>query len=328
MKLETTLNKDKQQWWNRPLWGEKSLWDRLNEPVSNLVDNKEILSLHNQALIQAILLAETISKQDREEFSHPEFIKFLKIRNKVNKEIDEYEYLLNSIRLVTVSLQLKDIFISLGEVENRYQGFQEQGFYDFINSLIEKNLTRDEFLAVINNRFPYYTSLLSNPNIENALKSYKKGIEILAVNSLGLKILGNLKKHQINYVIFLNKLHEIINNLIQKNHLENLNFLEAFISKNSSFFKQLNKIIELSETLNNDTNQALIIQFVGLSYKYKSDYVEFKDFLTLLSQWEKTYQTINNIRAECADISKNFGKKFEQEIPGLEIYEKYHNLLA
>jgi hypothetical protein len=327
MNINAILKKDQEQWWNRLLWGKKSLRERLNDPVFESSSNEDILSFYNLGLMQATLLAEVIRNQDKQEFVNPEFISFLKLKN---KEIDKYKDLLKSIRLLTIALQLKDIFFTLWNIENRFQGFQEQNFYDFIAELIEKNVTQSEFLTILNQRFDEDISFLDNSNIQTALKSYKKGIEILSVNNLGLKLLGNFQKNQINYMIFLKNFNDMINILIEKKYIHHLSSLEIYVNRNrnSVFFKQISKVIELSGTLNNYKNQALVIQYVGLNYKYTSDYLEFKEFLNFLSQWEKTYQIITNIRQEYKEMSQKLPQEFKQEIPGLEIYQKYHNLLC
>jgi hypothetical protein len=227
-----------------------------------------------------------------------------------------------------VLLELKDIFLVLGDIENRYQGFQEQNFYDFISELSEKKLTKSEFLTILNKKISEDISIINNSNTRLALKSYKKGIEILAFNNLGLKLLNNFKRNQIDYAIFSKKFQEMINILIEKKHINHLDCLELFIDRNSAFFQQVSNIIELSESLNNYKNQALLIQYVGLNNKYQSDYLEFNEFLSLLTEWQQTYQVIINIRREYNDLYQKIPQQFEQEIPGLEIYEKYNNLLS
>jgi len=163
-------------------------------------------------------------------------------------------------------------------------------------------------------------SFIHNSQSKNALKSYKKAIEILAENELALHLLSNFKKRQINYVIFLKKIINSINQLTEKKVLDNRVFLDVFVHRNSSFFKQVSHVIELPITNNYSHNITLILQYVALNCKYRKDYLNLREFLDLLNQWQKVHQIIVTIRDK---YEQYYCPDFKQEIPGLNLYQKY-----
>ena len=216
-------------------------------------------------------------------------------------------------------------------LENYKKALDNIANYEFslklLRFLLTQNLTRAEFIKSLENKVQEIMPQIQTKEGKEALESYAKTLKNLAEQELGLELLSLFKKYQLTDYWLLQDISEIIN----KFQLEKLDDSLPFFNKvkaDLEIFTKLGKIIGVSEDMDKPEHYANILQYICLTYKYQEAFDHFKKLVVLLQEWQKRYQIIKNIRLECDKSNYRKPKEFNQDIPGLDIYNKYKVHLA
>lgn len=284
-------------WWNRPLWGDKTMLEKLfSHPDANTKTNgnneleipEKIISIHNQELQRLKELNIFLVKLEDEKFTSQEFIFLIKIKSFELKGIDEYQKISYSSKLLTVGLNTKAFFEILEDIELHYRGKKQQELYNFVSNLLAKNLTKTQYLNKIHKNIAdtlYLTK--SSKNRKELLSSYKKSLINLADSEIGLKLLKFLLSQNLNNKQFVKSIYLKLNEILPQIKSE-----EGTLS--------LKRYAKALESL---AHQELALKLLSLFKKYNlADYsllsyiAELKtDFATQnLTNFAYFFQIVNN----------------------------------
>jgi hypothetical protein len=323
--LKTQLSQ--KPWWNRPLWGDKSLLEKLVSKLSKPEVSESAIHLHNRELREAQRFSKMARAIDSDKFSTQEFLLFVKIKYLLANDLDGYEGLFDSAQLLQAALKVKDSLMVLRQTELRYQSYKQQQFYKFVEDLLSQDLDKETFRERIQTKLTELLVQIKTKEGKTALQVYVKELENIAKCELGLKLLFSLKGYYLIDYSILSKIATIINSLDKKN-IQNFKEIVSLVLVNYEVFKKLRKIIDLSEEQNTPETHARLIQYIVLSHTYQPAFLKFQEIEAVLWKWYKHYQAILAIRQEYPPSQYKQPKDFSQEIPGLKIYLKYKNWLS
>jgi hypothetical protein len=71
-----------------------------------------------------------------------------------------------------------------------------------------------------------------------------------------------------------------------------------------------------------------MIQFIALTYRHGLSYLKFDELINVMRKWFKPYNAIIGIRREYSSMQYKLPAEFCEEIPGVDIYEKYKKSLT
>ncbi|MBF2022275.1 MAG: hypothetical protein IGR93_19830 [Hydrococcus sp. C42_A2020_068] len=324
---ELKTQPNQKPWWNRPLWGDKSLLEKLICKFSKPEVSKEAIHLHNQELLKTQLFSNLAKAIDSDKFDSQEFLLFVKIKYLLASNLDEYEGLSESAQLLEIALKTKDSLMVLYQTELRYQTYKQQQFSKFVEELLSQDLGTETFRERVRAKLTELLVQIKTEEDKMALQAYVKELNYLSKHELGLKLLFSLKRYYAVDYSILSKIAAIINRLGKKD-IQDLKRLVSLVLVNYEFFKKLKKIIGLSEEKNTPETYARLIQYLALNHKYQLTFLKFQELELVLWQWCKHYQAILAIRQQYPPSQYKQPKDFSQEIPGLKIYLKYKNWLS
>lgn len=327
MVLELKTQLSSKPWWNRPLWGDKSLLEKLICKFSKPEVSEEAIHLHNQELFNAQRFSDLAKAINRDKFDSQEFLLFVKIKYLLTSNLDGYERLSESAQLLEAALKTKDSLMVLYQTELRYQTYKQQQFSKFVEELLSQELDTEKFRERVKVKLTELLEQIKTEEDQIALQAYVKELNYLSKHELGLKLFLLLKRYYAVDYSILSKIAAIINSLGQKD-VQDLKRLVSLVLVNYEVFKKLRKIIGLSEEQNTPETYARLIQYIELSHKYQLTFLKFQELESVLWQWCKHYQAILAIRQQYPPSQYKQPKDFSQEIPGLKIYLKYKNWLS
>lgn len=314
-------------WWNRPVIGENSLVEDLLGKFGKKEVSESALFLHNREMTDLRVFAKTAKAIDNEKFGKQEFLVFVKMQYLLQKGINEFEGLYDSLQLLKVAIDAKDCFISIDQTELRYRGTKQQDFYKFVEHLLEDHEDKAAFREQMQMKLANLIPEVKTEEGKTALQSYGKHLDKLSDNELGLKLLSLFKAYELaDYSILL-----VISDIIQslgKWDLLNFKELVSVVRVNYDVFEKLRNIIELSERQSTPETYTIMIQFIALSNRHAIYYLKFDDLMKVIQKWFKTYQAMIGIRQEHPPSEYKQPKEFKEPIPGIEIYEKYKRWLT
>jgi hypothetical protein len=70
-----------------------------------------------------------------------------------------------------------------------------------------------------------------------------------------------------------------------------------------------------------------MLQYIALRNRYQHSLAQFQQLISLLKNWLKYYESIVTIRDEYASNKYKQPPIFLQEIPGLDLYQKYEEFI-
>jgi hypothetical protein len=317
-------------WWNRPLFGDQSLLQRLKNWWKGiffqaLVPDSSVL-LYKDSFTQLRNISAIAKNIDNEKFSSQEFLTFLKINSAVKNNQGEYEGLKYTIDLLRVALETKDCFLQIEQIESRYFSYSQQEFYQFIFELLERELTKDEFKELVQRELSQTIPKIKTDEGKTALQSYSNQLDILSEDQLGLKLLFLFKQYNLTDFSLLRTVAEIADSFYDKS-LESLKEFTVIVRVNTEIFLKLGEIIKVPKQKNNPQTYALILQYIALRNRHKGAFGQFKQLINLLKQWEQFYEPIMAIRREYPPTEYKQPPIFREELPGFSLYQKYQQYL-
>ncbi|MBC6419028.1 MAG: hypothetical protein GDA44_09695 [Prochloron sp. SP5CPC1] len=316
IKLATVENQPNvKPWWNRLLWGDRSLFADLRKPD---VPEKAIL-LHNQVLKEARELTEQAELLEKKEFSNHEFLLFLRIK-------DNLEDLHQSAELLLAGLKVNQLFQVSEQLKLYYIGLKSEEFNSFLVDLLNENFTKDVMLALISNKLTSAIPQIGYAERNYALTHYLEALDKLAEQESVLQLISSWKQQELTKYSILKHINDIVQS-IPTEYRQDLKALTVLVKANYKLFEQIASIIKIPAGKNTPKTHARILQYIALAHEYQADYSQFQELSKILAIWENSYQKILDIREEYNSHQYKQPQEFSQEIPGLELYQKYSTYL-
>lgn len=331
---QSTLNPDvtstnpKKAWWQKGVFSENGLIGKwFHRWFGHLFRTREEISestvfLYNRAMSDIRVLGKNMQIIDNEKFGNDEFLVFIKIKYLLNKNLDEYAGLLESIQLLQLAIDTKDSFIAIDQTELRYRGTTQQEFYQYTETLLGSYGDITSFRQNIQLKLSEVIPQTKTDEGKVALNAYSKHLNRLSEHELGLKLLSLFKAYQLADYSVLREISELVQRL-DKNDLQDYKTLISLVMTNYSSFEKLRKIISVSDKNNNPETYARMLQYIGLSYRHGLSYIKFEELMGITKRWFRPYQTALSIRAAHPPHQYKQPIDFAPEFMGEEIYFKY-----
>ncbi len=316
--------------WNRPLFGDKSLVQRLKNWWKQaffraIVPDSSVL-LYRDSFTQLRNISVIAKNIDNDKFSSQEFLTFLKINSTVKNNAGEYEGLRYTIDLLRVALETKDCFLKIEQIEARYFSYTQQEFYQYVVELLQRELPKEEFKELVQKELLQTIPKVKTDEGKTALQSYSNQLDILSEDQIGLKLLLLFKQYNLTDFSLLRTVAEIADSFYDKN-LESLKEFTVIVRVNSELFLKLGEIIKVPKQKNTPETYALILQYIALRNRHRTAFGQFKQLIGLLKQWEQFYEPIMAIRQEYPPSEYKQPPIFLEELPGYSLYQKYQQYL-
>lgn len=314
-------------WWNRPLWGDKSMLEKLQQAIHQDYEQipEEVIEHYHRVMGEVRLLAPIAKALDNEKFNNQEFIFFLKIISQFNQKDGELFSLKHYVTLFRVAIEAKNSFLKIEDIELFYRSLKQQEFYQFVNLKLEENLSSHQFIQGLEKKIVAILPEIKSEEGKQALITYKTTIEkVASQDELGLRLLYLFKKYELKDYSLLRIISDMIVYL-QNRNLQDFNDMLILVQVNETTFEQLGRIIEIPLHKKTKENYAKMLQYVALRQKYQNTYIQFQRLVEILYQWHNFYEILIGIREQYPSSKFDQPTAFSKEIPGESIYFKYHN---
>jgi hypothetical protein len=283
----------------------------------------DITFLHNRSLKELKKLGNSLNSIDDDKFNSQEFVLFLKIKDSLENGDNEYKKIEHSIKLLEAALAAQVSYLSLEQTELRYRSYKQQELYDFVAKLLlEENLDKNNFRESIKKKLSEILPLVNTEEGRAALQSYLKDLNTVSEHEFGLKLLALFKQYNLTDFSILKSVSETVNQLQRKN-LFDLKGLNALVIINYDVFEKLGPILGLSTLECKPDTFARMLQYFGLKQRHSVVYLKFQELMEVLRKWLKPYNSVIAIRQEYESNKYHQPKEFTEDIPGLNIYQKY-----
>lgn len=318
-------------WWNRPLWGEQSMWERLTSVFIREIIPESSIFLHDRALAKIQKITPLIEGLYDDKFGHPEFILLLKIRAAFNRNLGEYQGLKEKSEMLQAALEAKDSFLNIEETEFQYRSYTQQIFYEEIFKLLEsleQQTISDDFDQAVQELTESTVQKLKTEEGAQAIRAYSKELQNLSSgHKLALRLLYLFKRYQLADFSILRKISDLVLTFTKK-ELHNSKQIFIEIKLNYSIFEKMGKIIGITGKKNNPDTYTKIIRYIALMEKHKDSYSQFKRLLSHLKEWKEPYDHLATLREEYPSKVYKIPKTFREKVPGIEMYERYQSSLS
>ncbi len=309
-------------WWNRPLVGELSLWERLNQLFYKEEIPDSVISIHDVALSEGMKLFRRAKSIEIEKFGSKEFLAFVRIKYDLAQNKSTHQNLEKYAQLLQVGMKTKKSFIALEQIEINHQGKKFNEFYEYVNTLLVKLSTPASFKVYLQPKFAEVYPTMSSEEGKTALCNYVQQLESLSEHELGLRLLAAFKEYKLSDYSILRKVSDIIKNL-ERQDLLDLKGLKVRIFAEKAVFEDLGKIINIPIEERNTDTFSRILQYIALGEKHESSYPKFQELAHLLEKWNENYDAIQSIRSQYPSKYYKKVKTFLQTFPGVDLYDKY-----
>lgn len=316
-----------------------------NVPESSLI-------IHNQLFSEIKILGSIAKTLDNDFFNQSDFQFFLDIRASFVRNINQYQGLENSAELLRVAIAAQSIFLKIEQTELRYRSLKQQEYYDYILQILTEEFETEpaqeeengiliaqkqispkkEYSPVIfkeklRSKLEEIKATIKSEEGQKALDDYAESIEQLATTKdIGLRLLYLFKKSNIKDLSILRILSDMVDYL-QSKDLRKTNAVIDLVRKNQNIFVQVTRIIGLPKSKETLENYAVILQYLGLSKKYEKYSEQFFRLMAIMEEWMNLYTMIENHRLKYPAQEYNLPPEYIKDIPGMEIYQKYENMI-
>lgn len=323
----SSSDKLRKPWWNRPLVGELSIWERINRIFYKEEIPDSVIGIHDAALREGTKLFHRAKSIEVEKFGSKEFLAFVRIKydlaqNKaINKNLEKYAQLLQ------VGMKTKKSFIALEQIEINHQGKKFNEFYEYVNSLLSKLSTPASFKVYLQPKFAEVLPTMTSEEGKTALCNYVQQLESLSEHELGLRLLAAFKAYKLSDYSILRKVSDIINSL-ERHDLLDMKGLKVRIFSEYAVFEDLGKIINIPQEERNTDTYSRILQYIALGEKHEASYPKFQELANLLERWNENYGAVQSIRDQYPSKRCKKVRTFLDTFPGTDLYEKYKNYFS
>ncbi|MGK7946226.1 MAG: hypothetical protein AB4058_17330 [Microcystaceae cyanobacterium] len=325
-----TQNKDattKEGWWHTPVTEVGNVITSLFSRSPQKEISEEVMLLHNRDMIDVRVFAKTAEAIDNDKFCKAEFLHYVRQRYSVNKGINGYEGLKDSIELLQVAIEAKDSFIAIDQTESKYRSSIQQKLYRCVEEQLAASVSKDVFHKIVFDKLEEILPKIKTEEGKKALQDYAGHLARLSENQLGLKLLSLFKTYQLADYSVLQIISQILQKLSKQDTLNEDNLLKI-VKVNYPIFIKLRRIIGLSPVQSTPETYTKILNYIGLSYRHALSYHQFDQLLQVMRQWVKPYYVVDGIRKEHPPRDYTQPKEFAEQIPGLALYMKYKKSLT
>jgi hypothetical protein len=311
-------------WWNVSISSAiETLMGKMGkEPVPEVA-----LAIHNREMMDTIVFAKTAQAIDNAKFTQHEFLLLIKIKYCLDRGLEEYAGLKQSVKYLQAAIEAKNSYLLLDQTELRYRSSKQQEFYRHIQDILDHHSDRQFFRNSVHNKLMETLPDVKSEEGKIALQDYEKEIDKLAEYELGLKLFSLFKAYQLADYSILRSISDMVISFKEKDTM-NSKALALMVVDKFDIFEKLGKIIGLSAQQNTPENYAKMLQYIALEARHKKAYDQFQDLLSVMRKWYKPYQNIIRVRAEHPPDKYKQPKEFTEAIPGESLYEKYKNSLS
>lgn len=330
--IETSLNTASASlpWWKLPVFGEGGIIARLLGKLfggGKLEIPETVQSVHNAEMMALRIFAKSMEAIDTYKFSNQEFILYIKIKYCLDKGLDEYEGLAQSLKFLQAAIEAKDSFLRLDQTELRYRSLKQQEFYQYIETILADHEDRSAFNAQVKAKLAELLPEVKTDEGKIALQEYQKELERLAKFELGLKLFSLFKAYQLADYTILTTISNMVVSIREKDSID-YKTLSALVIGKYDVFEKLKTIIGVSDRKHKPDTYARMLQVIALGYRHQKSYPIFAELLQILRQWYRPYRAILGIRGEYPAAQYKIPKSFTDPLVGVEIYEKYRKALT
>ncbi len=306
--------------------GNGGIFENLLDKYGNPQVPENAVALHNRNFKQLTSLGSKVAKIAKEKFGSEEFMLYLKLRQQVEKGVDEYKNINQSIQYLEVAIATQSSFLKLEQTESRYRSRKQQEFYNFVAETVAEDLDKDVFRNTLKRKLAEIVPLLNSEEGRTALQSYIKEITKISQHNLGLKLFSLFKQHNVTNFTILAKVADIVKK-IQAEDLLTQNNLVVIILENYDVFENLAPIIDIKEDRVSPETFAILMQYMGLVHRHENAMSEFASLSKGLKQWHKPYKSLMTIRQQYPESEYRLPQEFVDKIPGMQIFKKYEKYI-
>lgn len=308
------------------IFGKDGLVDDLQDKFGKPEVPEGSVFMHDRALKDLEKIAQKVGRINGEKFGSKEFLLFVKIRQSIEKGLEEYKAIGDRAELLKVAITAQSSFLRIEQTELRFRSRNQQEFYQFIIDSLNQDLEKAKFRNQVKRKLADIIPLLNTEEGRNALQSYLKEIDKISEHKLGLRLLALFKKYQLADFTILKRVSDIVDQF-KEYDLLTAKSLVTFVINDYEIFEKLGPIIGVTESESSPETYANILQHIGLISRHEKSYEKFQQLLETLRKWQKSYKTISMIRQEYQSSEYRIPEEFSQDIPGINIYKKYEKFL-
>ncbi len=321
------IGKGTKPWWNRPLIGDRSLWERVTGRFHKHDIPAEVQTLHQEALNKALRTINRAIAIDNEKFGNPEFLAYVRIKHALAQGSPGYANLEQYVNLLQVGLQTQQCFLSLEQIEIKHQGRKFRDFFDFVEASLAKLTNPTAFKVHLEPKFSEIYPQMQSEEGRSALRTYVSQLEALAEHRLGLKLLAAFKANQMTDYSSLRQVSDLIRSFRRQDLLDFKGLTVQVISHYAPF-ESLGKVIGVPAAANKPETYARMLQYIALMAKHEVAFPKFQEMVGLLQEWQQYSETVQSIRAQYQKQDYRQVKAFMQKVPGQDLFEKYQDYFS
>lgn len=316
-------------WWNRPLLGEKTLFDYIFARDLRHYIPEESLSVYYSSIEKIENLSLTLKALFNENFSHKDFLIYARIQTYLDRYCQHKKhYFILGKNFFKPLLDNLDIFLKISEIEVEYNFVSFLEFYSQCLELIKEQSNKLIFQEKLRKIKQLFHGKILEEKEQRAINVYVKYLITMSEIPNLLTIFYQLKINQIMPWELLKKIKNFIGYNIYYS-TEELKSFVLLVKNNESELRDI--AIKILKIKQKETEDFLIISeilhYITLSYKYEQYYGQFKLFLEYLSKWEKTYFYILNFQDKYPSNKYYHPSSFKAKLAGFDIYKSYHDYL-
>ena len=308
------------------VFGEEGLIDNFQNKFGNPPVPEGTVFLHNRAFEELTKIAPQVTRINSEKFGSEEFLLFIRVKQSVEKGIEDYQKLEHRGELLKVAIAAQSSFLRIEQTELRFRSTKQQEFYQFVADSLSQEQDESKFRDKVKRKLAEIIPLVNTEEGRQALQSYLKEIDQISKHKLGLKLLALFKEYQLADFTIIKRVSDIVNQMRGYDLFAAKNLVGLVINEYEAFEK-LSPIIGISESENNPETYSKILQYLGLISRHDKSYDKFKQLMNALQKWQNPYKTIEMIRKEYKASEYRLPKEFSEQIPGLSIYKKYEKFI-
>ncbi len=314
-----------QPWWNRPLFGGVSLWERIIGILHRQKVPELTLSLYDEQINAIKKLAPNLQMMDRD-YYQGEFLSYMKIKQKVDDRLDEYESLSGYIKAFDFVIKNMKYFQVVSRIELDFRGKTQVNLYDFIAQKLNSSDDNASIKRSILNEIQNTIDRTLNTPMKEAMSSYKSAIDSILKEESDVPNLNFLKQTNVtNYAVF--EVIYLIFKKAKKVDVNNLKNITSLLKEEERDLSKLTEKIDFPQENDLHKNYAKVIKYLVLYHRYEKMIFRFEQLLNELSQWFYHYQIIQEIKKEYPSYKYYIPHKFKDKIIAENIYLKYKKLL-
>lgn len=319
---QTTEQKKQKPWWNRPLIGDRSLFERLfqRRQKSEILDST--LKLHDEVFNEIKLLANRSQSLDHAKFGSKDFLEFLRLNRLIQDGNPPYHGLIGAIALLQAGITAHQSFTALEQVEFTHRGIRFNDMYGFVEDLCVQRVLPETFRRQVRSKSVELYPRLKSTEGQQALHRYTQHLERIGKHELSLNLLFAFKKH--NYHSY--KIFKLVSDLINQVQRQDLTHLDAMMTQviaQFESFESLGAIIGLQPSQRTLKIYGILFQYIAMLEKHKTAFSQFEILAKQLEKWKGLEEKLVQIRQEYPANLYRRPKQFSASVPGEHLYYKY-----